>query len=103
MWEGVRKEDEFVAETDYEGLLQEEKTAYDVVRGLEIVGEAAKGIPSEIRDRFPAVPWRSMAGIRDKLIHDYVSVNLEVVWKTVTEDLPALLPQIQEVLDGTAE
>ena len=49
--------------------------------------------------RYPHVPWRSMAGIRDKLIHDYVSVNLEVVWKTVTEDLPVLLPMVQRVLD----
>jgi uncharacterized protein with HEPN domain len=76
----------------------DEKTAFAVVRALEILGEASKRIPSDVRDKYPAVPWRAMAGIRDKLIHDYVNVNLEVVWKTVTEDLPSLIPQIEQVI-----
>jgi uncharacterized protein with HEPN domain len=83
----------------YEAFVVDDKTVFAVVRALEIVGEATKRIPQSIRDRYPEVPWRSMACIRDKLIHDYVSVNLEVVWKTVTEDLPALLPMIQRILD----
>jgi uncharacterized protein with HEPN domain len=103
IFQATRKALEFVEGAIYQDFLRDDKTVYAVVRALEIVGEAAKRIPAEIRDRFPTIPWRSMAGIRDKLIHDYVSVNLEVVWKTVTEDLPLLLPQIQRVLDDTAE
>lgn len=78
----------------------DDKTAYAVIRALEVVGEGAKRIPPEIRDRYPEVPWRSMAGIRDKLIHDYLTVNLEVVWKTVMEDLPALLPVLEGIVDA---
>jgi uncharacterized protein with HEPN domain len=77
----------------------DDKTAYAVIRALELVGEATKRIPPEIRDRYPEVPWRAMAGIRDKLIHDYLTVNLEVVWKTVTEDLPPLLPILGRVVE----
>ena len=92
----------FLGGMTLEDFAGDEKTAFAVVRALEIVGEAAKHVPQTIRDRYPEVPWRSMAGIRDKLIHDYVNVNLEVVWKTVTEDLPALVPQVQQIIDQMA-
>ena len=89
----------FVAGMTQEHFAADEKTAFAVVRALEILGEATKRIPQTICEQYPDVPWRSMSGIRDKLIHDYVSVNLEVVWKTVTEDLPPLVPMIQRILD----
>jgi uncharacterized protein with HEPN domain len=59
--------------------------------------------PQEVRDKHPDVPWRSMAGIRDKLIHDYVTVNLELIWKTVLEDLPDLLPKIGRIMGKSAK
>jgi len=101
--QAAQKALDFVRGMVYQDFLVDDKTAFAVVRALEILGEATKRIPQEVRDLAPQVPWRSMAGIRDKLIHDYVSVDLEVVWRTVTEDLPPLVPMIQRVIEQMAE
>lgn len=92
------KAQEFVVGMDYAAFADDEKSAYAVVRALEIIGEAAKRIPQDVRNQNPAIPWRAMAGIRDKLIHDYTSVNLEVVWQTVIEDLPGLALQLDQLI-----
>ena len=58
-----------------------------------------KKIPDEVRDKYPGIAWREMTGMRNKLIHDYFGVNLEVIWKTVTEDMPKLIPLIKQVIE----
>jgi uncharacterized protein with HEPN domain len=69
-----------------------------LVRLLEIVGEAARGISPEFRNSHPDLPWKSMVGMRDRLIHAYFDVNLDVVWETVTEDLPPLISQLEKIV-----
>jgi uncharacterized protein with HEPN domain len=68
-----------------------------VIRQLEIVGEATKKISRATRKKHPSVPWKDMAGMRDKLIHEYFGVDLGAVWDTATKDLPVLKKQILEI------
>jgi uncharacterized protein with HEPN domain len=68
-----------------------------VVRNLEIIGEAAKNIDEEFRSKYPDIPWRLMAGMRDNLIHEYFGVDKKEVWKTATSDVPMLKKQLENL------
>jgi uncharacterized protein with HEPN domain len=68
------------------------------VRSLEIVGEAAKKVPDEFRAQYPAVEWRAMAGMRDRLIHDYFGVDYDLVWDVVQNRMPELHAQLTSIL-----
>ena len=89
---------QFVQGMSGDDFLQDDKTVFAVIRALEVMGEAAKNVPDEVRNKYPHIPWRDMAGMRNKLIHHYFGVDLKTVWKTVTRDLPILLPQLEDVL-----
>jgi uncharacterized protein with HEPN domain len=79
------------------------RTNYAVVRALEIIGEAAKRLPTSLREQYPKIPWRGMAGMRDRIIHGYDTVDLQIVWDVVKKDIPEIKPQIQQILaDYTA-
>jgi uncharacterized protein with HEPN domain len=89
---------QFVGDMDFSTFEQDKRTHYAVTRALEIVGEATKNIPSEIRDRYPTIPWRLMAGMRDRLIHNYINADLKKVFETVRTDLPIIKIAIAQVL-----
>ncbi|MBN1445371.1 MAG: DUF86 domain-containing protein [Candidatus Omnitrophica bacterium] len=71
-----------------------------LVRLLEIIGEAARGVSLQLREKYTAIPWKQMAGIRDRLIHGYFDVDMEIVWKTIKEDIPPLINQLTALLDN---
>jgi len=99
MLDAMSKARQFVAGMSFEQFSTDDKTVYAVIRALEIVGEATKKIPPEVRALRPNIPWREIAGMRDKLTHDYFGVNVSVIWKTVGEDLPSLEEGIRSLLD----
>lgn len=71
-----------------------------VLRRLEVIGEAVKNIPQEFRDKYPAIPWKKIAGMRDVLIHEYAGVIMERVWNVITGDLPELKSRMLSIKKG---
>jgi len=94
---------EFTEGMSYEAFAQDRKTTNAVVRSLEVLGEAAKRIPENMRTQAPDVPWKRMAGMRDKLIHEYFGVDLSIVWAVIKDELPPLRPEIERLLRKVAE
>ncbi len=88
----------FIEGMDFEAFQADDKTASAVMRKLEIIGDAVKQIPQEMRVKYPQVPWREMAGMRDKLIHFYFGVDYSLVWQAITERLPEIKEEIQRIL-----
>ena len=74
------------------------KTQDAVLRNLEIIGEAVKRLSTDVKDGHPDIPWRQIAGMRDKLIHDYFGVDLDLVWKVVENQLPAVRQRVDTIL-----
>jgi uncharacterized protein with HEPN domain len=71
---------------------------FAVVRALEIVGEATKRLPMTLRAKYPSIPWKQMAGMRDRIIHGHDTVDLEIVWDVVRQDIPKIKPRIEQIL-----
>jgi len=76
----------------------DKKTVNAVVRSLEIIGEAAKSVPEEVRTQYPTIRWKGMAGMRDKITHEYFGVDLDIVWRTIEGDLPGLRQAVRNAL-----
>ena len=91
---------DFTAGMTLQDFIDDRKTTNAVLRSLEVLGEAAKHIPEELRDKVPKVPWKRMAGMRDKLIHEYFGVDLNIVWTVCKEELPPLKTDIESLLEN---
>jgi uncharacterized protein with HEPN domain len=96
--DAINKGISFIKDLTYEEFEKDEKTQFALIRAIEIIGEASKKVPTEIKEQSEEIPWREISGMRDVLIHDYFGINAEVVWKTAKEDLPELKINIEKLI-----
>ena len=89
---------QFVESISYEEFTQDSKTVFAVVRAIEIIGEGVKNIPKEVRKKYPDIPWKGMAGMRDKVTHEYFGIDMKVVWDTIKKRIPDVKPLFERIL-----
>lgn len=96
--DAIKKIEIFIKGLEFDDFKKDDKTKFAVIRALEIIGEATKNIPDDIRNKHPKIPWKDMAGLRDVLIHGYFGVDEEIVWLTIKEKIPEIKPKIESIL-----
>ncbi|MBI3788425.1 MAG: DUF86 domain-containing protein [Ignavibacteriales bacterium] len=94
---------QFVRGVSFDDFGDNQEKIFAVVKTLEIIGEAARHVPKSMRDKYEAIPWKQVTGMRDRMTHEYFSVDLEVVWRTVHEDLPPLRETAKKMLEDLAQ
>jgi uncharacterized protein with HEPN domain len=97
--ESIEKIEEFMRGFTKEKFLESVKTQDAVIRRLEIIGEATKNLPQEFKDKHKDIPWNEIARTRDKLIHGYFGVDLDLTFDIIKKDLPELKEKIKEILE----
>ena len=96
--ENIELIEKFVGNKTKSQLSKDIKTIYGILRALEIIGEAAKRVSQNIKKKYPEIPWREMAGTRDKLIHHYFGIDFDIIWDIAKKDLPDLKEKIKKIL-----
>lgn len=99
MLDSISLVQQYTSAMTQEQFMRDSRTQDAVIRRIEVIGEAAKQVGSEIRGRYPNIPWSEAARMRDKLIHGYFGIDLAAVWKTVQEDLPAMGVELSRILE----
>jgi uncharacterized protein with HEPN domain len=97
IWEAIEKIQRYVAGLGHDTFIKDDKTIDSVVRNLEIIGEAANRLPEDIRAHYPEIEWRNIVGLRNRIVHDYFNIDVEIVWEIIQKDLPNLKSKLSLV------
>ena len=89
---------EYTGKMSFEEFLTDNKTIDAVIRNFEIIGEASNLMPDEIKDKFPEIEWHRIQGFRNRIVHDYFGVDLQIVWKIIQDQIPGLIVGITGIL-----
>jgi len=89
----------FTRDLEYDDFKNQKQKHYSVLYALLVIGEAVKRVPESFRSNYREIPWKEIAGMRDVMIHDYIGIDLDIVWKTCRESLPSLKLQIERILE----
>ena len=90
----IQKIGRYTSQMDHEAFISDELVIDGVARNLEIIGEAARQLPEEFRRAHIEIPWTQIAGLRNRIVHDYFGVDLEIIWEIIQHDLPELKKQV---------
>jgi uncharacterized protein with HEPN domain len=96
--DAAEKIERFTNGMSYEAFVEDEKTVDAVLRNFEVMGEATKNLPESFQETHDHVPWTEMAGMRDRLIQGYATVDLEIIWTTIQRDIPEILTDVRSVM-----
>lgn len=88
IWEAIEKIERYISEMNHDAFLKDDKTIDSVVRNLEIIGEAANRLPENFRIQHSEIEWRKIIGLRNRIVHDYFNIDVEIVWEIIQKDLP---------------
>lgn len=97
--EAIEEIEQFTADMDFQAFAADHRTARAVTYDIAVIGEAARHVPPEIQERYPAADWIKMRGMRNVLIHEYPRVDLTIIWTVVRDYLPPLVPLLREILE----
>ena len=100
--DAIARIQQYTANVDEETFAHDSMRVDAVIRNFQVIGEATRHVPQEIRDQYPAIPWSLMQGMRNVLVHDYEVINLGIVWRTIQEKLPPLVKPLKDILRGTS-
>ena len=99
IWEAIEKIERYASGLNHDAFVKDDKTADSVVRNLEIIGEAASRLTENFTTQHPEIEWRKIIGLRNRIVHDYFNVDVEIVWEIIQKDLPIFKSKLSLIRD----